>query len=341
MFDNILVGIWLILTFLIAIFATWNDFKSKRMLASDPVVRMKGWFNVFLGYLVVSFFVVGLIGYGISYLMDFLASIILWIVGIGGLLAILGILGYMQQQSEKQENFNRTPYLAAVGMIVVLMIGSFGYSMFSSQSDKQTKPANMAAQSQKKQVISRKEETNNTYARSESSPAPAKREQVNRATDGTNNAAALKMAMQELEYYDVRGEATATSYGHNKNGFLTKFGDVAVIFCDKVNNRAMLIMPADTIQQIADYKGSANKKIRFALGIHNDGRDNDAVNGSWENNDHYLPVEVEFRYENGKHIPGMIKSEEGSPTGKYDKYLYERKNVDTINLIIEEATAMR
>ena len=112
-------------------------------------------------------------------------------------------------------------------------------------------------------------------------------------------------------------------------------------FCDKVNNRGVTIWPANTAQEIANYKGSSNTKIHFTLHISNATKDKDSVHGRWSNNDHYLPIEVEFKFENGKHIPGMIKSGLGEQPSNYDKYLYETKNIEMVNLIIEEAAHLK
>lgn len=136
-------------------------------------------------------------------------------------------------------------------------------------------------------------------------------------------------------------DVKSTSYGHSEKGFLAQLGDGSIVLYDKINNRVAKVSPSDVIKQIAEYKNSSKKTIKMDLLINNDNRDADAENGSWSGNNHLLPVTVEFNYENGTHKPYMIKSGKGSSPGSYDNYLYETKNVDLVNMVVEEASSLK
>lgn len=146
------------------------------------------------------------------------------------------------------------------------------------------------------------------------------------------------------EYFNKIGlskTVVATSLGHSNKGFISRLDDGSVVLVDKVNNQTVKISPASAITQIANYQGSSKQSIKLELLILNDGRGSDAANGAWMGNDHLIPVTVEYNYENGQHIPYMIKSGSGASPASYDNYLYEQKNVDAVNMIIEEAAAMK
>lgn len=136
-------------------------------------------------------------------------------------------------------------------------------------------------------------------------------------------------------------DVKSTSYGHSEKGFLAQLSDGSIVLYDKINNRVAKVSPSDVIKQIAEYKNSSKKTIKMDLLINNDSRDADVENGSWSGNNHLLPVTVEFNYENGTHKPYMIKSGKGSSPGSYDNYLYETKNVDIVNMVVEEASFLK
>lgn len=183
-------------------------------------------------------------------------------------------------------------------------------------------------------------EQNNAKEKKQSAAtAPAKPSLAN--STSTNTSSNLETAKKQLEYRGIMGNVTATSYGHSSKGFLAQFDDGNVVLLDKMTNRVIRISPLDAIKRIADYKGNGNASVRLELLIMNDTRDSDEASGVWKGNNHLLPVTVEYKYENGAHIPGMIKSGAGASPAAYDNYLYETKNVDMVNMIIEEAAALK
>ena len=151
----------------------------------------------------------------------------------------------------------------------------------------------------------------------------------------------LASATAEFNKWGYKGTILATSYGHSNKGYLSRLSDGSVVLVDKINTRLIEVSPASAIEQIAGYQGSGKRTMRLGLTIYGDSRDGDAANGAWSGDTHILPVTVEYNYENGQHIPYMIKSGAGASPGSYDNYLYESKNVDAVNMIVEEAAAMK
>ena len=151
----------------------------------------------------------------------------------------------------------------------------------------------------------------------------------------------LQNAQKALSEHNVSSDAVSTSYGHSSKGFLAGYNDGTILLIDSSNNRVIGIYPSTAISRIANYKGTAKKTIQLLLYIINDTRDYDAENGAWEGNDHLLPIQVEYNYENGQHIPYMIKSGSGKSPVSYNNYLYEQKNVDAVNMIVEEAAFLK
>lgn len=156
-----------------------------------------------------------------------------------------------------------------------------------------------------------------------------------------NTSSNLDTAKKQLEYRGIMGNVVATSYGHSSKGFLAQYDDGNIVLLDKMTNRVIKVSPPDAIKRIADYQGSGNTSVKLELLIMNDTRDSDEKSGVWKGNNHLLPVTVEYKFENGAHIPGMIKSGAGASPAAYNNYLYETKNVDAVNMIIEEAAALK
>lgn len=159
--------------------------------------------------------------------------------------------------------------------------------------------------------------------------------------DISNDTSNKQLAQDFFNEVGFSRNVVATSFGHSDKGFLTRFENDDVIFVDIANNRLIGVVPMRSISQIAGYKGNAKQSIQLLLVLTNDTRDGDAANGSWDGNNHTLPVQVEYNYENGKHVPYMIKSGSGTSPASFDNYLYEQKNVDAVNTIVEEAAFLK
>ena len=157
--------------------------------------------------------------------------------------------------------------------------------------------------------------------------------------DNTNPS--IQNVQNAFSKVGINGTVVATSYGHSNKGFLTKLDGGGIILIDSINTQTIGVIPPDVVDKIAGYKGSGKKKIELNLVIFGDTHDSDAASGAWKENNHILPILVEYNYENGQHVPYMIKTGAGLPPASYDNYLYEQKNVDAVNMIIEEAAAMK
>ncbi len=329
--------------FIIGVTAFWQYFKSHEMIIGDLNTRITTWFGILVGYLLLSYIITVYITAAIMYALDFLASIILWIIGIVAVITIIGLTAYVYTQKKEQENFDTRPYYIGIAVIAIIAAVIFGFAIFSSSNNKALPTQNKvsAVEDNQKSTQNNPSFVNNNQKATKNDNNSINTKQNETKSQTANDNSRLKKAAQELSQYSIKGEVTETSYGHNGKGFLAKYGEHMLAFCDKANNRGVTILPPNTAQEIANYKGSSNKKIRFTLYIPNATKDKDSVHGRWSNNDHYFPIEVEFKFENGKHVPGMIKSGLGEPTSNYDKYLYETKNVEMVNLIIEEAAHLK
>ena len=131
--------------------------------------------------------------------------------------------------------------------------------------------------------------------------------------------------------YDFR---IATSYSHNKSGYLlvcNKSEDIDVV--DLKNNRGAIVINSNLL---SDEKMSVSGELYFDILIKNDIKDDDVKLGRWNKRDHIIPIKVEYRVLADNTIePGMIKSYYSNDK-KYDRYLQEQKNVDLVNLILTE-----
>lgn len=168
--------------------------------------------------------------------------------------------------------------------------------------------------------------------------------EINASKDGdaqVSGNSAIQTVQRIFSNAGITDKVVATSYGKTDRCYLTKLDTGEVFLTDNINQQFIGIAPKNIIEQISSYRGSAKKTVKLGLFIYNDKRDSDAENGTWDGNNHILPVSVEYNYENGKHVPYMIKSGSGASPASYDNYLYEQKNVDAVNMIIEEAAAMK
>ena len=156
-----------------------------------------------------------------------------------------------------------------------------------------------------------------------------------------NSNTAISIVQKSFSKAGIKGNVVATSYGNSDKGYLTQFDDGKVLLMDNINKQMILVTTPNAIDTIAGYKGSTKRSIELSLIVLGDTHDRDAASGTWKDDHHLLPVRVEYNYENGKHVPYMIKSGYGASPASYDNYLYEQKNVDAVNMIIEEAAFLR
>lgn len=84
-----------------------------------------------------------------------------------------------------------------------------------------------------------------------------------------------------------------------------------------------------------------NGILEADIHILNDVKDADRDSGVWMGTTHTLPILAEFKEKaNGEFEPGMIRSAYKA-NRKFDQYLMEQKNVDLVNLLITEISALK
>lgn len=148
---GVLGAIWSFISIIAAIFTTIKYLQGKTIISSG----IDGTANLYIKHFGIFFAVYFLIGIfllaALKMLLDFIASIILWIIGIVGIIALIGIYFYMQQQAKnvpEGEVFDRKPYLIIMGIIAAISFGAMGYSLLAP-SDNDTKLQQNQTQNQK------------------------------------------------------------------------------------------------------------------------------------------------------------------------------------------------
>lgn len=123
------------------------------------------------------------------------------------------------------------------------------------------------------------------------------------------------------------------------SGWIGKISNEDIVIMDRESGRVALVRSNDILHRIAREaaKGNSYDLVRAKFQIYNDKRDNDEDNGSWQGNVHILPVQMEYQVENGRVVPGMLKSGSGDAPDIYNNYLYEQKNVDMVNMFLRNA----
>lgn len=138
----------------------------------------------------------------------------------------------------------------------------------------------------------------------------------------------------------IYGDVIATSYGNNSAGILaiinTNDGRKFAIY-DNNNNRAAYLDYNAKFLDIQDYNKG---RMKFILYIKNDTHDSDEKAGEWRGNLHVMPIYAGFTRENGNIEPQMLLTA-NNLNEQCDEYLYETKNVDTINILLTEMEALK
>lgn len=139
----------------------------------------------------------------------------------------------------------------------------------------------------------------------------------------------------------IYGDVIATSYGNNSAGILaiinTNDGRKFAIYDNNNNNRAAYLDYNAKFLDIQDYNKG---RMKFILYIKNDTHDSDEKAGEWRGNLHVMPIYAGFTRENGNIEPQMLLTA-NNLNEQCDEYLYETKNVDTINILLTEMEALK
>ncbi len=174
-------------------------------------------------------------------------------------------------------------------------------------------------------------------------PKESKNDNVSAEQSTTERISALDEARIELKQYGNFGELTQTTFSRGCNGWVGKLADGNTVYLDRAGRRVALLEPIDIVQRITNMaaKGNGYDVVRAKFYIYNDTRGGDEANGQWQNDVHILPVQVEYQIENGRVVPGMIKSGNGANPSRYENFLYEQKNVNMINLFMKTAPYLK
>ncbi len=214
---------------------------------------------------------------------------------------------------------------AKIGLAVLALalIGFGGYKFYLSRQVPAKAPA----------------PTKQTEKAQKEEPAPEKEDtQSNTSLDAAKKAAAE---------HGFTGKVLATSYGHNDKGFLfiEEYGDkgmmdTRIIEIDTQNNRAAWVhVNSKELENlfrsfINSSRGTLSLTARFE--IENDSHDRDGNAGSWRGTTHTLPVLCKYTINSGTVEPGMLTTGASSHPYTMKTPLYEQKNVDLANLLLED-----
>ena len=157
----------------------------------------------------------------------------------------------------------------------------------------------------------------------------------------SSNASPEELAQKALEAKGVSCKITATTYGHDSNGFLaldTSKGRRILLF-DQQNDRVAEVNPRTSFASFAAQR-SKNYQSPWIVNftILNDVRDNDSDFGTWYGPNHFFPIYMQYSFNaDGTVKPGMLTSGNGPNPSHFQGYLKEPKNVDLANLLLTEA----
>ncbi|MCH3950911.1 MAG: zinc-ribbon domain-containing protein [Acidaminococcus sp.] len=158
----------------------------------------------------------------------------------------------------------------------------------------------------------------------------------------------MEISRQIAREYGVKGTVEATTYGHNDNGFLIVEGGKGrrITLIDTKNHRVAYVgfrhqdELRDFYSMFQSGVNEPNGMITVDFTIDHDTHDKDEKNGDWIGDTHRISVFCDYKYQDGVVEPGMLYSGVGFRPGHYHGYLYEQKNVDMCNLLLEDLPAL-
>lgn len=133
---------------------------------------------------------------------------------------------------------------------------------------------------------------------------------------------------------------SASTYGQSSDGFLAidESSGGRILEVDYKNNR---VADASVRGGLEGVESEANTELKSSMVvdflIFSDKHDYDAESGLWEGDNHILPIHGEYTVQNGAIVPGMLKTGPGRNPATYSEYLNEPKNVDLMNMFMEQA----
>lgn len=160
----------------------------------------------------------------------------------------------------------------------------------------------------------------------------------------------LHKAQAELEQHGLKGTLIATTYGHNKNGFLsiakTNDGsDMEILVWDSARQRVGMVhsfTPGEINQFVTKGGNGRPNSIRIYVAIPKDDKDQDEGAGNWYEGAHMMPIYASYKLlPSGEIEPGKLTTAKGMQPSHFQTPLYEQKNVDLINLFLTEMPTLK
>lgn len=227
----------------------------------------------------------------------------------------------------KSEN-SSTGGIVAFALVIAALCGGGGYYYYQSHQPTATETESPS----KNGKGAAENETSSTEPFDKS-----KEEQINAVLPVQNSM--LDKAKTEMAEYGIKGEFTATSYGHSSDGFIALDSSGQFVVIDRKNHRAGIVKPH---MSLAEFKRQRNEKIPLPMLMDctftGDAPDGDVNAGYWKGTTHYMTIYALYKFDgNGNLVPGMLTTARGEHPSHYQDVLYEVRNVDFANLFLTEA----
>ena len=161
--------------------------------------------------------------------------------------------------------------------------------------------------------------------------------------DSTSQNSTMDKAKAEMAEYGIKGEFTATSYGHSPEGFIAMDNAGQVVVIDRKNHRVGMVKPR---MSLTEFQRQRNEKVPSPMLMDctftGDAKDGDSKAGYWRGTTHYMTIYALYKFDgNGNLVPGMLTTAQGEHPSHYQDVLYEMKNVDFANLFLTEAIGLK
>ena len=232
--------------------------------------------------------------------------------------------------SPKNKKSNNTSYgpTIAVAVCLAVIIGCGGGYYLYSESQKSTVGTNNHST---QKVVST---PTKSQPKSEADKITKQNAIAQKKIDDT-----IKKAGAELSQYGYSADFSYTTYGHSDAGFLTLYQDGEMVLIDRKNKRAGVVSVRGGFEEFRlalDRKQASSVIIDCKFENEKPGHDQNA--GYWNGTTHYMSVFANYSFEkNGELKPGMLTTGRGQNPSHFQEVLYERRNVDFINLFLTES----
>lgn len=142
-----------------------------------------------------------------------------------------------------------------------------------------------------------------------------------------------------LERFGITGRVEASTYGHNRNGFMAKVDGKTYIADLKNNQVASIENPNSVFEKLPLQRDKESVLFIVQFLIHNDSYGSHHHYGEWRGSHHLFPMYILAEYdENGNVIPAdsRVFSGEGASPSHYHGNVQEQKYIDLALLFAGE-----